>query len=408
MSKVRQFAFFALVIIFVLGMIFVPACKEEAAPAEEVEEKSPGTTIYPAGTTEYLSPEIEWVDLEIYPGLKIPKEIPKRHAAHIELTFSDIANLSGAYGAGVVWDEAGWTHEVLNCEMVLDVQLKMIDDILAKGEADVFLVNPADPQGVISGIKRINDAGIPVFCEDRWPAGGEVILGSASDNYLAGVQSAEFIVDKLNERYGEPKGTVIALMAGLEIDTLRYRVEGMREVFGKNEDITVVEVMGDIMADPSAFLKQLQDALTANPDADAVWDFADYCLISLTAGLEEIDKLYTRGDPNHIIIASIDGTDWVHDIIREGYWDCTVSHYMTEWGGLGAWASVLYECGVKLEPGPLEAPGMGYDGTEVQLLENGLYIALPTFVVDENNVDDPNIYGNYADKIRAYADKYFK
>jgi ABC-type sugar transport system substrate-binding protein len=401
-----------IVFVMVVSLLFYGiGCKGVETAKEtkvETEAKSPGTTVYPAGTIEYLSPEIEWVNLEIYPGLKIPKEVPKRHATHIELTFSDIANLSGAYGAARVWDQAGWTHDVLNCEMVLDRELRMIDDTLAKGEADVMIVNPADSQGVTPGIKKINDAGIPVFCEDRWPAGGEAIWGSSSDNHQAGVQAAEFIVDKLNERYGEPKGKVIALMAGLEIDTLRYRVDGMREVFGKNNNITVVEVMGDIMADPSTFLKALQDALTANPDADAVWNFADYCLISLKEGLEEIGMLYPRDDAKHVIISSIDGTDWVHAAIKEGYWDCTVSHWITEWGGLSAWASVLYESGVKLEPGPLNAPGMPYDGTEVQLLSNGLYIALPTFVVDENNVDDPSFYGNMTDEVRAYVDKYFK
>ena len=177
----------------IIAMVFVfSACKTNSDGTATKKER-----------IKYLSSGTEWVELKLNPGLKIPATVIKKHITFIESNLSDLTNLADVYGAGNVLDQAGWTFDVLNPEGSLQTQLKMIDDALAKGGTDTFLINAIDPNGIIPGIEKINAAGIPVFSINMYPAGGKITWGTSSDDHNAGQYSAEYIVEQLQSKYGE-------------------------------------------------------------------------------------------------------------------------------------------------------------------------------------------------------------
>jgi len=268
----------------------------------------------------------------------------------------------------------------------------MIDDIIAKGDASALILSAIDSEGISSSVEKCNEAGIPVFIIDRWSTGGQVEFGVGGDWYTHGTTATNNLVELLKAKYnGEAKGTVIAMIIGMEINALRDRAAALRDVMKQYPDIKVIEKQGDFDANKDA--KILQDALTANPETDAVWNIADVFGQSFVPALEEIGKLGKAGDANHLIIQSMDGTDWALQAIRDGYFDSTVSSFVVEWGFMAAWAAGQSLGGKADFSGDLKVEGAAWSGKYFDM-GNGTFLGLTSNLVTKDNVDDKSLWGN--------------
>ena len=335
--------------------------------------------------------ELEWVNTTLYPSLKVPV-VPDKKIYYVESFLGDVAHRMMVSGAESVFKDMQVQFEVLNPENDLQRQVKMIDDIIAKGDADALILSAIDSEGISSSVEKCNEAGIPVFIIDRWSTGGQVEFGVGGDWYTHGTTATNNLVELLKEKYdGEAKGTVIAMIIGMEINALRDRAAALRDVMKQYPDIKIIEKQGDFDANKDA--KILQDALTANPETDAVWNIADVFGQSFVPALEEMGRLYKAGDPNHLIIQSMDGTDWALQAIRDGYFDATVSSFVVEWGFMAAWAAGQKLGDMADFSGELNVEGAAWSGKYFDM-GNGTFLGLTSILVTKDNVDDKSLWGN--------------
>ncbi len=133
-------------------------------------------------------------------------------------------------------------------------------------------------------------AGIPFFTLDRGiedkPDGETYITSYTFDFYLDGVSNGLSIVEKLTEKYGEPKGTLAEIAGVMGSDASRMRSQAIRRVLADYPDIKVVTVRpGDF--DRDASFKAAQDILTVNPKGTLDGIIAS-CDTSAIAALEAI------------------------------------------------------------------------------------------------------------------------
>ncbi len=298
-------------------------------------------------------------------------------------------------GSEMALSQMGWEWEVLNPENNLQLQVKMLEDSLAKGDMDALIISAVDSEGIASTIKKVSDQGIPVVVVDRWPSDGEMLFGVGGDWHQHVSMVAEQMVKLIEAKKRSPIGKVIAILVGMEVNALRDRAYGMREVMKKYPKIKVLEKNAPTDAVKSAQI--LKDAILANPDVDAIWNIADVFGMKFVEAMKEIDDLYPAGDKRHIILCSMDGTDWAHKEVKDGNFDCTASHQLIEWGFMAAWSLGQYYGGRaddEITLGAFSAPGTKWDGSMIIDMENGPYLGLKSILVTKENVDDPTLWGN--------------
>jgi ABC-type sugar transport system substrate-binding protein len=332
---------------------------------------------------------------QLIPSLELPVNLKKK-VYYVESFLQDVAHRMMVAGAESALKQMGWDYEVLNPENDLQLQIKMIEDALAKGDMDGLMISAVDSEGIAATVKKVSDLGIPVVVVDRWPMQGQMLYGCGGDWYAHGKTATEQMVKLLKQKYnGQAKGKVVAMIIGMEINALRDRATAFRDVMKQYPNVKVVEKTAPF--DPVKDAQILKDALLANPDTDAIWNIADVFGMNYVATLKEMGLLYPAGHPKHIILASMDGTDWALQEVRNGNFDSTVSSHLIEWGFMAAWALGQYYGGrgeKVLKVGPLAVPGTRWDGSKVVDMGNGLYLGLTSILVTKENVDDPQLWGN--------------
>jgi len=391
MKKILLMFLVAIITISMVALLSLSGCTEEAAPAEE-EAAAPEAT-----------EEITWKESEAIPGLQIPTEVPKKKVAMVPLFFGHDAHKAMQMQMEKLFDEVGWEYESFNPDTKLDVQLQICEDIMGKGDFDIVLLNPCDSGGIIGAIEKFNAADMPVFLWDRVAYGGKIVWGTTSDSYQAGAVLAQNIVDKIAEKYGDPKGEVCAILNNPEVDTHALRIDGMWDVFDRYPEIEVFTALVPAY-DPAASVKVMQDLVVKHPDAVALYSQCTYYATGYIQALDEINRLYPVDDENHLIYGSIDGDPYAHQQIRDGFQDVEVTHAIGEWGGVTAWAAVLHAAGVEL-PAPgyvISVPGQFWDGSKVIMAKCGPIATLAVATVTLENIDDLQFWGNQGEIISEY------
>lgn len=394
-----------IVIIFTISLAFSAiGCKAQAAATTAAAETT--TTVAATTTTaavETTAAAVEWKNLKTLPSLKIPTNVPKKKVAVIPLFFGHDAHKGMVMQIEQIFTEVGWDWDVFNPDTKIDAELKMIDDVISKGGYDYILLNPCDSGGIIGGIEKLNQANIPVFLFDRISYGGNVVWGTTSDSYQAGALLAQKIVDLIIQKNKDPKGVVCAMLNNPEVDTHALRIDGLHDVMSRYPNIKLYEAMVPAY-DPASAVKIMQDLVSKHPEADALYSQCTFYANGYIQALKEIGRLYPVGDPKHLFYGSIDGDPYAHQQIRDGWQDVEVTHAISEWGGVSAWAMIMYAAGQKLpDPGfLLSAPGSFWDGSKVVMAACGPEATLKVTSVTKDNVDDPQFWGNQGKIINDY------
>ncbi len=169
---------------------------------------------------------------------------------------------------------------------------------------DAIIVCPVDSKGIGAGIKKANEAGIPVFTADIAAQEGVIVSHIASDNTAGGRLAGEFLARVLN---GAGK---VAIVNQPAITSVLDRVQGFREAIAKHPGIAIVaDVNGQGVRDRS--LEAASDVLQANPDLNGIFGINDD---SALGALDAVRQFGRSG----VVIVGYDATPPAVDAILKG------------------------------------------------------------------------------------------
>ena len=190
-----------------------------------------------------------------------------------------------------------------SAEFDLGKQLSQIEDFVTR-KVDAIIVCPIDSKGIGPGIKKANEAKIPVFTADIAAQEGEVVSHIASDNVAGGRLAGEYMGKLLGS-----KGKV-AIINHPIVTSVLDRVQGFREGLGKFPDISIIaDVSGQGVREKS--LEVTADVLQANPQLDGIFGIND------DSALGALDAVQQFNRPN-IVIIGYDATPPACDAIKRG------------------------------------------------------------------------------------------
>jgi len=211
-----------------------------------------------------------------------------------------------------------------------------------------------------------------------------------SNNYQAGQQGAQCVVDRLTEKYGEPTGVVLEITGDLGTNVAQLRGNGFNDEMANYPDIEVITQPTDWLPETGADV--VQSTLAAEPELDAVYWHSDFTGAGVIPAMEEIGFLKPIGEEGHIYVCGIDGDPASLDRIRAGSQDATVNQPMLDFGVLAEFVN-KYLDGEELSTGTYEQDGAMWSPAEIEDTEYGLTMLLGTLVTQEN-VEDPTLWGN--------------
>ena len=230
-------------------------------------------------------------------------------------------------------------------------QISIIEDFITQGVDAVFL-NPVDREGIEPALDMLNEAGIPIVNIDTAVANLDKVNSYvASDNYGAGVQCAEKLIELI------PDGGDVAILDYPANSACVDRVNGFTDTI-KDKGYTIV-AQQDAEGKPDPGLSKTQDILQANPDIVAVFACNDQCGQGAYAAINEAGS--------KAIILGVDGSPEGKEYISEG----------------GAFVATAAQSPKKMASDSID--------TVYKILAGEDYetnIAVPTFIIDKSNVAD--------------------
>ncbi|WP_156286108.1 ribose ABC transporter substrate-binding protein RbsB [Oceanivirga salmonicida] len=214
--------------------------------------------------------------------------------------------------------ELGYDLVIIDSQNDSSKELASVEDLLVQ-KVDLILINPTDSDAVISSIKKINEANIPVITLDRAANGGEVVAHIASDNVKGGEIAGEFILDKLSG-----KGKVVELEGIAGTTAARERGEGFNKaISGKLE--VVAKQTADF--DRTKGLEVMENILQSHPEIDAVFAHNDEMALGALKAIEAAGK--------NIFVVGFDATDDAVMAVKDGKLGATVAQQPKLIGSLG-------------------------------------------------------------------------
>lgn len=200
-------------------------------------------------------------------------------------------------------EKYGYELVIVSAEFDINKQISQIEDMIAQ-RVSALIICPADSKGIGIGVKKANQAGIPVFTADIASDEGEVVCHIASDNKAGGRKAGEYLAKLLN---GKGK---IAIINRPTVTSVLDRVAGFKEELAKHPEIKIVaDVDGGGERDKS--LKATSDVLQAHPDLDGIFGINDDSALGALSAVKEFKR-------EKVVIVGYDATPEANNAILSG------------------------------------------------------------------------------------------
>jgi ribose transport system substrate-binding protein len=262
--------------------------------------------------------------------------------------------------------DAGVVLHVIDGKGDPNLQVTEVLDAVTK-KPDALLINPVDAKLLVAGVKRANEAKIPVFIMENPPPEGEYLSLVDFDNVAGGAMGAEYLARAIGS-----KGVVLETRGSTGSEQAELRHKGFtEEMKSKYPDIEVKSLNTEWVADNA--YKMVLDALTQNPNVKGVFSHNDEMIRGVVSALRQTGKLVPAGDPAHVTVVGLDGTPLALQRIREGTQDATVEQSPIAMGSF-----IFDQILAYFEGKPIEAKG-----------------ETKPVLITKANVDDPNNWGNF-------------
>ena len=231
-------------------------------------------------------------------------------------------------GVQEVANEMGIEAELFDGQFSAEVQLAQIEDAVASGNYDGFVLLANDTVGIGSAVAdAFNNSGIPTVTT-LFPIGPDLttlepqvdgIVGTVAGPPADGAKlEADAVVEFCADK--DPCNVVI-LIGQLQFPFDNVRYEAFNSVLAEHDNIVVVAT-GEGAYDRDTSLTVMQDILQANPQVDAVLSNADQHLSGA-----EIAIIDAGRDLESMFLIGGGATQEAVDAIRAGRWDATYANY---------------------------------------------------------------------------------
>ena len=215
-----------------------------------------------------------------------------------------------AIGVGLNEAAAENNGEIIRADSELQTadELSIIENFITQG-VDVIFLTPNDPAGSIEGVKRANEAGIPVVVISSELNEGdyEVICTIKSDDYTAAADAAEYAMEQIDY-----SGDVL-ILNGMQTSDVVDRINGYKDTIAKYEDVTIAnEVMVEENS-VAACTTAVENMLQACPDAKAILCFNGFGIPASYAAMKNLGI-----DTNSVSVVDVDGLQSEADLLADG------------------------------------------------------------------------------------------
>lgn len=262
--------------------------------------------------------------------------------------------------------EAGIILNVIDGKGDPNLQVTQVLDAVTK-QPDVLLINPVDATLLVAGVKRANEANIPVFIMENAPPEGKFIGFVDFDNVAGGSMGADGLAKMIGEG-----GAVLETRGSVGSAQAEARHKGFNDqMAAKYPKVTVKSLNTEWVADNA--YKMVLDAFTQDPNIKGVFSHNDEMVRGIVSALRQIGKLVPPGEPGHVVVMGLDGTPLALDRIRDGTQDATVAQDPYAMGGGGILEQVI----AYLE-------GKEYNSN----------MQTKSYLITKENVDDKRNWGN--------------
>ena len=264
-------------------------------------------------------------------------------------------------------EEAGIILNVIDGKGDPNLQVTQVLDAVTK-QPDALLINPVDATLLVAGVKRANEAKIPVFIMENAPPEGEYLGFVDFDNEAGGAMGADALASMIG---GE--GAVLETRGSVGSAQAQARHKGFTEQMAEAHANVKVQSLNTEWVADNAY-KMVLDAFTQNPDIKGVFSHNDEMIRGIVSALRQIGKLVPPGEPGHVVVIGLDGTPLALDRIREGTQDATVAQDPYAMGGGGILEQVIAYC-----------EGRDYNKPA----------QTKPYMIAKENVDDKRNWGNF-------------
>jgi ABC-type sugar transport system substrate-binding protein len=261
--------------------------------------------------------------LATVPALTVPAMAQDGESLKICFIHEDLETqfwLAGHLAMTTTLREQG--HEVLErYSPDANEQLELQRDCIAQGVNAIFVI-PKDGSIALTLIKEANAADIPIGIFNRPPQteDGNAIVVQA-DNRTIARDAVQYIADEAM-KLGK-KMTPLIMVGDLGDPNAIGRYEGFYDVIDANPDLFNTPIEVPTNWDAATAQANLQAALAANPEVDFLFTSSDFLFPTIKTELEKLGKWVTRDDPNHVLMAGLDGDVNACRQIKDGYVDST-------------------------------------------------------------------------------------
>lgn len=263
--------------------------------------------------------------------------------------------------------KAGVEVTILDAQGDSSTQIKQIEDQLAAGVTGVVL-SPNNSEELVPGVKKLNEAKIPVVTVDSIVAGGDVASAVVYDNVGAGKMGAEYLAKLMKD-----KGVVLEFEGAQGAYHAIRRGEGFKEGMKQSSGIEVISRDSEWTADKAISITA--DVLTAREDVNGLFSHNDEMVRGIVSGLKQVNKANKVGESGHMPLVGVDGTPLALERIRNGSQDATVNQDPFVMGALAFRTLMKVLDNKEVPKEQLTKPSM----------------------ITKDNVDDKELWGNVFD-----------
>lgn len=221
----------------------------------------------------------------------------------------------------------GISVEIFDGAFDAAVQYGQVEDVLASGKFDGFILYAQDTVGIAGAVEQVTAEQLPIVAV-MFPVGPD--LGTLQPQVegltatighvpaLGATAQAESVAEFCQEI--DPCKVVILL--GFKVSPFdQIRLAAYEEVFAKHPNIQIVAT-GEGFYSPDATLSAMQDIMQAQPEFHAIVSVADQQMIGVEIALEGMGV-----EMEPIFLAGAGASTYGVEAVAAGRWDNTLAYF---------------------------------------------------------------------------------